>query len=113
MRLVDLHPKWWAEPDRVGQGISFDCPCGCAGKPNEARLSVAFANPLDGGVAIALGSPRLLWPVIGEGTRVVVPPGIHWTRSGETFESLTLSPSIHAGNSGHWHGHVVSGGIVP
>ncbi len=90
MKLTDLNPRWWRTcPTRSGQGISFDCPC-C----RVERLAIAFANPMDGG-------------------GVVIMPGVHlWQRTGETFEDLSLSPSIDASAHQHWHGFIVNGGIV-
>ena len=78
MKLTELHPRWVGAgsdgisdghgnpvAERHGVGISFDCPCGY----------VSFANPLDGGPALKGKSPK-------------------WDRTGETFEDLTLRPSI-------------------
>jgi hypothetical protein len=42
----------------------------------------------------------------------IVPPGIHWKRSGEAFETLSLSPSIDASNAGHWHGFIKNGEVT-
>lgn len=102
MRLTDLDPRWVGHggegvfdaehkpiPWREGVAVSFDCPCGC-----EFPLCVVFANPIGGGPAIQEK------PV--------------WQRTGETFETLTLSPSIRRskerGGCG-WHGYVEQGGI--
>ena len=30
---------------------------------------------------------------------------------GETFETLTLTPSVDASAAGHWHGHVTDGEV--
>jgi hypothetical protein len=41
-----------------------------------------------------------------------IPPGIVWTRAaGDTFETLTLSPSIDASPAGHWHGFIQNGEV--
>lgn len=90
MKLTQLEPKWWADSGRHGQGIRFNCPhC------YEFIIAIAFANPLDGGPAYD------------------APDMLTWQRTGETFETLTLSPSIDASKLGHWHGHVVNGQILP
>lgn len=77
-------------PERRGVGIILECPCGCPDK-----LYVPFANPIDGGPT-------------REGNVV-------WKREGDTFETLTLSPSIrripHGGSCG-WHGFIQGGKIV-
>ncbi len=112
MKLIDLEPKWWAEAGRHGQGVSFRCPClKCAADPASAvRLGVALARPLDGGSPFPVSSPRdrLL---AGKEGGYDVPPGICWQNSGDTFETLTLSPSVDASASGHWHGWVQGGEV--
>lgn len=109
MRLVDLKPRWWAEAGRHGQGVSFECPH-CVGQEHPQRIGVAFANPVDGGPAIVL-SNKVKLDHVHEQRLYDVPPGFHWTRTGETFEALTLSPSVNAEASGHWHGFVTNGEI--
>lgn len=108
MRLIVLHPRWVGAggegisdkdgnpvPERHKVGVSFECPCGRCG----VRCYVPFENPIDGG-------PR-------HDTR---PESHHWHREGETFETLTLTPSIlrspDKGGCG-WHGFVTNGGITP
>lgn len=127
MRLTDLDPRWWAAPGRAGQGVVFLCPhC------RKTWLCVAFANPLDGGEPWDVGTGERrpiskLWDVLYGGERdergryvggvlqageVVVPPGTLWTRAGDTFDALTLSPSVDASPAGCWHGFVQGGGIA-
>lgn len=108
MCLTELNPKWvdyggeriyrrdekgelHPVPRRVGVGLVMDCPCGQCG----SRCYVDFANPLDG------GSP--------------IQPNDHvWERTGETFDTLTLRPSIlrarDKGGCG-WHGFVTNGEV--
>lgn len=104
MKLVELHPAWMkGHPDREGVGVVFDCPgpC-CAAKPapdgerdpeegrsKKMRLHVQFAVALDG----------LPWN--GSEPR--------WDRTGDTFEALTLRPSVDASGFGHWHGFITNG----
>lgn len=76
-------------PARHGVGVMLDCPCGAVDSP----LYVPFANPLDGG------------PQYG-------PQG--WQRTGESFDTLTLTPSIlrtfsHCGC--RWHGYITAGEV--
>jgi uncharacterized protein DUF6527 len=129
VRLGALDPKWWAAPGRHGQGIVFLCPhC------RRCYLCVAFANPLDGGAPWDIGTEThrpisRLWDIIygpradergdwgtaGSGVlpvgTEVVPPGYLWTRTGDTFEMLTLSPSVDASKAGCWHGFVTNGEV--
>lgn len=119
MKLLDLEPRWvaisrWDDstgtqhyldtPPRRG-GISFDCPihtkkCSCCGQnvKGSHRLVVFFKNPVDG-----------------------LPPQVTnylWSRVGDDFETLSLSPSIDASqhvdketNTVCWHGHISNGEI--
>ena len=103
MTLLELEPQWTDAggegishygqpvPARHGIGVIFNCPCGVCG----TLCYVPFANPLDG------SRP--------DGHRAV------WQRTGETFETLTLTPSIlrstEQGGCG-WHGFVTNGQIV-
>ena len=100
MRLLDLNPRWVGAggdgitqngepvPERHGVGVSFDCPCGKCG----VRVYVAFTNPLDGGAPYIPDHPT-------------------WERTGDTFETLTLRPSILRVGGCGWHGFVTDGEI--
>ena len=104
MKLADLHPRFLdaggegvsrknamgeyePAPLRTGVGVDFDCPCGCA-----SRCYVPFKNPLDGG------------PLDERG----------WDRTGDTFETLTLLPSIlrPKPRSCGWHGIITNGEVT-
>jgi hypothetical protein len=107
MRLTDLAPRWWGTDSRV-LGVSFRCPhC------QLVRLGIAFANPADGGEPSAIvtqaGMPQAIRDLLHETVEFDVPPGHLWTRTGETFDNLTLTPSVDASASGHWHGSVTNG----
>ena len=103
--LIDLDPAWVGAggegisdqagnpvPARHGVGLACECPCGCG-----SRLYVGFENPLDG------GPPH-------------VPEHPLWKRTGETFETLTLIPSIQRHKIGEdgctWHGFITNGEAV-
>jgi hypothetical protein len=88
MRLAELEPRWWADAGRHGQGMHFLCPV-C----KKERIAVAFANPIDGGA-------------IAPNCRA------YWSRSGETFDAITLEPSVDASEAGHWHGFIKDGTII-
>lgn len=109
MRLTELDPRWWGEGDRR-LGISFRCPH-CLTQ----RLGVAFANPPDGGAPSAIvtdaGMPQVIRDHLDQQT-FDVPPGHLWSRQGDDFASLTLSPSIDASKAGHWHGNVTNGEVT-
>lgn len=114
MKLTDLNPRWLAEAGRQGQAVTFECPC-CIGTKRAARLCVAFQKPVDAGTPISL-KPGDLWPLLAadaaseqERQRGTVPPGVHWAREGDTFDGLTVKPSVDASGSGHWHGFITNG----
>mgnify|MGYP006921811288 CR=1 FL=1 len=95
MKLVELNPRWSVDadiiigdrvvhdPERHGMGLSFDCPC-CVGTSRATRLAVFFRNPIDG--KVASDDYKNLW-----------------LRTGDSFDTLTLSPSVDASGHGHWH----------
>lgn len=73
-RLVDCDPRWVSVPGGGSEcGISFACPEGHEG----CRHRVPFTPTL-------AGVPHAGWQS----------NGCVWQRSGDTFETLTLSPSI-------------------
>lgn len=100
-RLVDAEPRFVFSggegvtdangqpvPKREGVGVSFACPI----HEGYCRVYVPFTNPIDGGPA--------------------PDPRITWERQGETFETLTLTPSIKVlgGSEGcEWHGFIRAG----
>lgn len=114
MDLIDLHPRFSGEQGSDRKvGILFDCPCDpCQKKPSELAtwgcpasertdephgeiICLTFRNPIGGGA-----------PFI----RDVKAAGPYWTREGETFQTITLSPSIL--KHGHWHGYIRAGKVV-
>ena len=98
MRLTDLDPRWYVlEEGGPRLGLTFLCPhC------QATRLGVAFHH--DGHVAMedqyilahhgAVDSQHI-WDLAGQ----------------DDFATLTLTPSIDASKSGHWHGFITAGEI--
>lgn len=77
-RLVDCNPRWVTgryagRNDDTPVGVHFDCPEGHDG----CSHAIPFTPALDGG-------PAASWYT----------SGAIWQRTGDTFEMLTLSPSI-------------------
>lgn len=94
MTLLELNPKWVTQKEgRQGMGISFDCPC-C----HKQRLVVMFKNPLDG--------------LDSFNDSNYVDKTVTWIREGDTFETLTLNPSVDASKHKHWHGFIKNGQIT-
>lgn len=107
VRLRDLEPAWIATAGRHGMGISFLCPVhgGNGANGMACYLGVWFENPVDGGPAYKPGEPfqrRTRYNCFTAGEPL-------WRRTGETFDTLTLEPSIDA--EGHWHGYIRAGEV--
>jgi hypothetical protein len=97
-KLVDLDPRWvgFYDDDNLILsliGVTFLCPI-C----KDTKLSVFFRNPIE-----KINSYKFNLDYAKEHTL--------WDRDGETFEHLTLRPSIDASREGHWHGFI-SNGVV-
>lgn len=128
MRFVDLKPRWL---EHQGQrvAIMFLCPhCVAAGKP-EQWLTCFFApaGSLPAVVSededingerweryefekafreMGYGDPRKeAWNVVS------CKPDIAWQRTSDDFATMSITPSIDASASGHWHGHITGGQI--
>jgi hypothetical protein len=110
MKLTELNPRWinlaqWSKlspPFYVG--VSFDCPhckpqaCPTCGHCEPIkRLAVMFWPPID--------PAKLL------GTMFVLAHNGGHERTGDTFETLTLSPGIGFEEIGHWRGQLTNGEI--
>jgi len=72
-RLIDCDPQWFNDTAEVSRYLHFECPEGHEG----CAHTIPFTPALDGTV---LPSPQV--------------NGALWARTGDTFETLTLSPSI-------------------
>ena len=109
MRLTELDPRWWGDGHRE-LGVSFLCPhC------RSVRLGIAFANPRDGGPPSPIvsdnGMPKCIRDHVHEQGTFDVPPGFLWQRTGDAFDTMSLTPSVDASKSGHWHGFVTDGEV--
>lgn len=108
MKLTDLSPHWISlGPDKSGDdhlGITFRCPhCPVGERGETTYLGVWFAQPVDPN-----HHPDIDWP-----TYMLVHPTQHfWQRTGETFDTLTLTPSVDASAHGHWHGFITNGDVT-
>lgn len=100
MRLIELEPRHFVRGDNPSPvGITFDCPC-CVGKENGTRLAIALhedgtnfdpdpSNPQQ------FEAGETVWTIVG----------------GDSFDNLSLSPSVDASKAGHWHGRITNGEI--
>jgi hypothetical protein len=105
-RFLELNPQYSKiDPlfprGRHGMGVIFCCPVHHprAETCDFEHLFVPFENPIDGG-------PRFLSGQGKDGTAF-------WVRTGDTFEALSLTPSIlfPADGPEHWHGYVTNGEV--
>lgn len=118
-RLVDLHPNWSTGPGGV-YGLVYDCPCDLplfeplldAG----GKVQVGVDGQAIGAVPYDQCCPRggrEHVPTKGNFTgRPSSPDAMArgWDIAGDSFENLSLSPSVHA--VGHWHGFITNGMVT-
>lgn len=111
MRLSSLKPKWvtlqnWSSPSKFYVGLTFLCPHCSAdlpehGQERRQRLAVSFRPPIDPDDIEA----KFLVPLLTTGAE--------WTRmAGDTFDTITLAPSINTEQHGHWHGFITNGEVT-
>ena len=90
-RLVDCNPRFAQMGNRGDtRYLTFDCPEGHEG----CRISVPFTPDLSGSAVDGAGHPV-------------------WSRSGEDFSSLSLSPSIRINPVYHGREEALSRGAAP
>jgi hypothetical protein len=104
-QLSEADPHWIGIPNmadgvRLYVGVSFLCPhcvhapCPTCGAKHGQRLAVSFWPPID---------PDNWLPRITE----IPHDHFHKRISGNTFDTLTIEPSI--GLEPHWHGRITNG----
>lgn len=97
MRLMDLEPRYYEEGGQI-LGITFACPH-CA--PTGQRLAIAVH--LDG---------TNMDPDPGNPQQWAAGENVWQIAGGDSFENLSLSPSVDVSARGHWHGHITNGDII-
>jgi hypothetical protein len=89
--------------------VSFDCPC-CVGKPNNgSRLAIFFTPPLSSHPPADVSGPGHVARNEANHLTDHHVGAILWQRTGETFETLSLMPSVDCSKWGHWHGFLTNG----
>lgn len=93
MKLTDLDPHWVnAGLNQPMIGISFVCPH-CRECGSTTRLAVYFAEGAPGATAAVHLTDKV------------------WQKTGDTFDTMSFTPSIDASAHGHWHGFITNGEI--
>ena len=95
MRLSDLDPHWFVLEDGGSRvGLTFLCPhC------QQERIGVSFHH-------------RGREAIEDQYIHAHSPSTDHiWTLDGAGFDDCSLTPSVDASKSGHWHGYVTNGEI--
>lgn len=114
MKLADLNPEWWGPAGRSGVALLMDCPCAKCRTVKQRRLLISVDPPLDGGPAIVMDGMKTHRAIeageLPEGV-CIVGSEIAWKRTGDTFDTLSLSPSVDASRSGDWHGFITNGQV--
>lgn len=117
MRLTDLKPKWMRR-DGNAVGLIFLCPDCVRGRCKEKKsiwLTVVFAalNNREQRELIerTLAEHPEEFAGVGTGDVVSCTEGRLWKRTSKLLETISITPSIDASASGHWHGSVGSGVI--
>ena len=94
--LTDLAPEWSRSHDGCVVGVRFLCP-DC----RRFSTAILFANGFD-------STDGHFDPKVDKARTLSVEER-GWQRTGRTFETLTLTPSIDLTAQGHWHGFIANG----
>lgn len=114
VKLTDLNPHWVSAlgvPAGTKLGIRFDSPIN-----REDKIAVFFKNPVCGSPAVDLEE---LLRVQCDCDHPKYEQWLHdhhigsclWQRTGDSFENLTLTPSIDCSKWGGWHGYLTNGQV--
>lgn len=115
MKLTELEPRWFSVGGTTGiAGISFQCPH-CvglpAGDPKKSRLGVRIAHAAPHVISIPgdqsithTPTNEQVWQITGDA------PSFDGEIHGG-FDTVSLTPSVDASKSGHWHGWITNGEI--
>lgn len=112
-RLKDWSPHWVNIPQAADGvlayiGISFLCPhcthspCPTCGAQRGKRLAFSFWPPI---------IPEGQSEIVRQSVESIPHGAFHRRISGETFDTLTIAPSI--GLDPHWHGTITNGECKP
>lgn len=100
MKLTDLEPRWLSE-----NVFTFRCPhcqkvwltCKNIVMGNKEQMNLAIAANLE--------------PTGPKYGAVLMDPSCAWVWTTTDFATMSVTPSIDASKSGHWHGFITNGEI--
>lgn len=105
MRLAELKPRWIAGEGDAGRlGFTFLCPhcretrlfCALIGLPTRAQFKALASHHPESRGDIVPAKQMFAWNLA----------------KGSTFDDMSITPSVDASASGHWHGYITDGQIV-
>lgn len=101
MRLIELNPRWITD-----NLFAFHCP-------HCKKVFLTCKNvPIGRAEQIELLQRAELEPTGPRYGVVQSKPNVAWSWDSKNFETMTVTPSIDASESGHWHGHIRKGAIA-
>lgn len=101
MKLIDLEPRWFTSEGGELHGFTFQCPH-CRETRIGVNTTVDGAQHMHDHQELDLDAPEL---------HVAPKIGCLWHMSGTSFEDMSVTPSVDASASGHWHGFITNGEI--
>lgn len=102
-KFLDLNPTWKMTTNGEVYGIVYDCPCGLPVWEGPGDVPYESCCPSGGRQLVPTKTNFVGAVTCADSARR------GWDLTGDTFETITLSPSIH--QVGHWHGFIL-GGLV-
>lgn len=118
MDLVSLKPKWMRK-NGVAVAMIFMCPRCVVGKCVSKKvtwLTCMFDNVPHSEQRVliqrAIDDSPNDFNGVRENDVVGCVEKVVWKRNCKVFERISITPSLHAGLAGHWHGHITDGKII-
>lgn len=102
MKLMDLEPRWLS-----ANVFAFRCPH-CQ-KVWLTCKNVVMSN----GEQMELAQAANLEPTGPRYGSVLMDEACAWAWTTADFATMSITPSIDASKSGHWHGHITNGETTP
>ena len=99
MKLTELEPRWFRSEDGATHGFTMLCPH-CKATRLGVSTTTDGARLMHDHQDLDLDTPDL---------HVAPSLGCSWHMTGTSFEDMSVTPSIDASASGHWHGFITNG----